>query len=657
MKSLSLSSLLAVLTAWLALATFVFPAARATAAAPACAPSDLACVITFSNLEGDGMSADGPKLWTSFTLDMNIRVPVGVRAGDQIALIPSEPFYFSSFEDKEIRSADGRAVFATISAPAPRRLVLTFLQDSVDHGNVTARVKLTASADPTVDTARTATFSFTAGTPGTDPSTWANVGPGQLFYLPAARVVESSIGGTHVFLGTDPAVLTSAIFGFDPDSFDPTALEVVFTARPVDGFPKPAFGPQNQPLRVFTDQYFQGTNRTVGYREDAAVAASGNSIKLTLPADWEAKDTTDSDGGLARVDRVRLAFAWHADLPLHDYHFDATIYYQGRPVLERMNYAVKSGQLDGLGDGNLLSARINTEKAIVGSDKTHIFPEETLTYEISTTSLETLRNAYQVITTDTLPEGVSFISASDGGTLAGNTVTWPARTYQAGQTRTYRVTVQVDPGASGEVLNTATNRGLNACNGTDIDSVCSATAAFTVAKPDFRFTKSAQVLDSSGDEVLANPGDTIVYSFVVKNVGNVPLPRVLLTDEKLGVENQPCWDADVALQPGESVTCSGDFNYVITEDDAQAGEVINTATAITEGVPPREASVTTATRPSPAAPTGQSLDPQSAAVAPPEELAKTGVPAGWAASLAAILVGVGLAAVATQRGSRLRTHR
>uniref|UniRef100_UPI0026259C0D DUF7507 domain-containing protein n=2 Tax=uncultured Dokdonia sp. TaxID=575653 RepID=UPI0026259C0D len=72
---------------------------------------------------------------------------------------------------------------------------------------------------------------------------------------------------------------------------------------------------------------------------------------------------------------------------------------------------------------------------------------------------------------------------------------------------------------------------------------------------------------------FADVGDQIQYTFTVTNTGNVIIEGVTVTDNNVTVIGDP-----VDLLPGESA----DFTaiYIITEDDIEAGEVVNTATAI-----------------------------------------------------------------------------
>jgi uncharacterized repeat protein (TIGR01451 family) len=101
----------------------------------------------------------------------------------------------------------------------------------------------------------------------------------------------------------------------------------------------------------------------------------------------------------------------------------------------------------------------------------------------------------------------------------------------------------------------------------------------TVQMPAITLDKSAA--EASYDAV----GDVIHYTFVITNTGNVTLNPVSLSDSLVGVT---CDDLDMALAPGEFMTCTG--SYTITQGDLDAGHVYNLATA--SGQPPVGAPVT-----------------------------------------------------------------
>src|SRR5207247_2083516 len=76
-----------------------------------------------------------------------------------------------------------------------------------------------------------------------------------------------------------------------------------------------------------------------------------------------------------------------------------------------------------------------------------------ITYTIVTTN-NGPSTAASVMVQDTLPQGVTFVSADNGGTEAGGIVTWPAAASIAnGGTVTYSVTVTAP--ATGTLLNVA----------------------------------------------------------------------------------------------------------------------------------------------------------------------------------------------------------
>ena len=82
----------------------------------------------------------------------------------------------------------------------------------------------------------------------------------------------------------------------------------------------------------------------------------------------------------------------------------------------------------------------------------------------------------------------------------------------------------------------------------------------------------------------ADDGETITYTFTVTNEGNVSLSGVTVTDDLVDPIDfvSGDTDGDGELDPGETWVFTG--TYSITQDDINAGEVINQATA--EGTAP-----------------------------------------------------------------------
>lgn len=97
------------------------------------------------------------------------------------------------------------------------------------------------------------------------------------------------------------------------------------------------------------------------------------------------------------------------------------------------------------------------------------------------------------------------------------------------------------------------------------------------------------VADTNGNGSIG-PGDTLTYSFKVKNTGNVLLAPVVINDTKLNITNVQCVPS---LAVNVTSTCGFTKTYVITEGDLLAGGVVNTATAT--GTPPTGLGLTPAT--------------------------------------------------------------
>ncbi len=137
-------------------------------------------------------------------------------------------------------------------------------------------------------------------------------------------------------------------------------------------------------------------------------------------------------------------------------------------------------------------------------------------------------------------------------------------------TATY-VTSQADVDA-GSVTNVATaaatdqaGRGVTS-NRDTVTVTADRTAALTVDK-------------QAGVPTGSAVGDTIDYTFLVENTGNVTLTNVNVDDPKVGSVSCP----QNTLAPGEQMTCTG--TYTLTQDDIDAGTVDNTVTVT--ATPPR----------------------------------------------------------------------
>ncbi|MET8980621.1 LPXTG cell wall anchor domain-containing protein [Streptomyces sp. NPDC004539] len=144
-------------------------------------------------------------------------------------------------------------------------------------------------------------------------------------------------------------------------------------------------------------------------------------------------------------------------------------------------------------------------------------------------------------------------------------------------TATYVVT-QEDVDA-GQLANTATVTGEPPLGGDEITSPPGTTKVPTEVKPGLSVVKSA-------DKTELVLGETITYSFVVTNTGNVTMKEVTVQEGEFTgsgtLSEVSCPDGVKALAPGVSVTCTA--TYKVTQDDVDSGNISNSATVT--GVPP-----------------------------------------------------------------------
>ena len=137
----------------------------------------------------------------------------------------------------------------------------------------------------------------------------------------------------------------------------------------------------------------------------------------------------------------------------------------------------------------------------------------------------------------------------------------------------------------GEVINSATTAGSDpyGTDVTDDSGTANNNDTPTVVPlnpgPAIALIKTA---DASGVQTPAQVGDVISYTFQIENTGNVTLTNVTLTDALVGIviSGGPI----PSLAPGDIDAATFTATYTLIQDDLDAGEVINTATAT--GTPP-----------------------------------------------------------------------
>ncbi|MGY4719286.1 DUF7507 domain-containing protein [Naumannella huperziae] len=149
----------------------------------------------------------------------------------------------------------------------------------------------------------------------------------------------------------------------------------------------------------------------------------------------------------------------------------------------------------------------------------------------------------------------------------------PARDLRPGESFDCTATYTLTPADAdaGQVVNTATATGTDPAgtpvSGTGFEDVdFTAPGALTVDK------QGGPVVDANGSGAT-DAGDTIEYTFVAQNTGAVTLTDVRVSDPRL--PNLECVAA--SLPAGGELRCAG--TYTLTQDDVDAGDLQNTATA------------------------------------------------------------------------------
>ncbi|MFV0258658.1 MAG: hypothetical protein ACK5PP_09455, partial [Acidimicrobiales bacterium] len=196
---------------------------------------------------------------------------------------------------------------------------------------------------------------------------------------------------------------------------------------------------------------------------------------------------------------------------------------------------------------------------------------------------------------------------------------------------------------AGAVDNTATASALDP-DGGDVTSLPDETSTrVDRADPELTFLKKVSSINDVNGNGIVDRGDELTWSFAVTNVGNVPLTSVGVADTKVG--DVVC-EAD-RLQVDEATTCRSVNVHTITDGDAAAGRVHNSAVASADsrGDSPSYSNVDTTdtlvARPGRTTPDSRTPVATTAAGGSPARtpLARTGVALGGL-----LTVGIGLVA-------------
>jgi uncharacterized repeat protein (TIGR01451 family) len=230
-----------------------------------------------------------------------------------------------------------------------------------------------------------------------------------------------------------------------------------------------------------------------------------------------------------------------------------------------------------------------------------LVPGQQTTYTVSVTNQLTTEDVGPVTVTDTLPAGLAFVSASDGGTADGNgVVTWTLPSLAAAATAQLTVTTQLAPDAAGTlVTNTAAASATDPAFPT---RTLSGRATDTDQIDRVTLTKSV-TFRAPADPFHPQQGDVLEYRFAIVNNGGGTLTNVVLSDPKPGLSTITFpngWPTSPGrLDAGESVM--GVATYSLRTADIDAGGTSNTATVTASSAGGQEVTATsTVNQPLPA---------------------------------------------------------
>ncbi|MDM1046110.1 hypothetical protein HX004_15000 [Myroides sp. 1354] len=116
----------------------------------------------------------------------------------------------------------------------------------------------------------------------------------------------------------------------------------------------------------------------------------------------------------------------------------------------------------------------------------------------------------------------------------------------------------------------------------EIEGICSETGGNINPKPALTLTKTGKFNETSENEGYASVGETITYTFKVKNTGNVPLRRILITDDRLTDLPTPTYVSGDTNNDGLldlTETWTYQTTYSLKEEDISRKVVYNIATA------------------------------------------------------------------------------
>ncbi|TQD24885.1 PEF-CTERM sorting domain-containing protein [Methanolobus vulcani] len=198
---------------------------------------------------------------------------------------------------------------------------------------------------------------------------------------------------------------------------------------------------------------------------------------------------------------------------------------------------------------------------------------ESLLYEISFENPNG-QEVSDVIITDTLPAGVTFVDATADGKCSDGVVTWNIGTMSASEYDTVSVTVQVDSNTTGNLVNTAEIE----CNESEQISICEDETEVVIVYLPLIISKT-----DGYDQI--EQGESLTYEITFENPNEQEVNGVTITDAlPKGVTfvdataDGKCSDGVVTWNKGSMAAFECDAVSVTVQVDSNTiGNLVNTA--------------------------------------------------------------------------------
>ena len=163
---------------------------------------------------------------------------------------------------------------------------------------------------------------------------------------------------------------------------------------------------------------------------------------------------------------------------------------------------------------NTPTANMKVYKSV---DKTFAFSDDLITYTIDYRNYSSI-DARNVVITDRLPDGLSFVSASNGGTQAGGIVTWNLGTVPGFKSNTgipptegqLTLICRIEAGFSGRICNEVTIRSSNGPNSKS--SLYPNNCTPVMEQNCVDVVEKALEIDKKANFTLVNPGTDVTFA-------------------------------------------------------------------------------------------------------------------------------------------------